>query len=166
MSYIQLMEAQARPHSKIYEMRAKQFATGAEALADSKAVHARLRPVVVPRVTRPQMPPEPVVLPPLPIRRLPHRYILIGNIPPTRFQPKWKTIIHEVAVAHSVFFAEIVGHARSYPIVAARQEAYYRLRTELGMSFPEIGRRMGGKDHTGVIHGINKHKAKLEAAGL
>lgn len=164
MSYMALMEAQARPHSKIYQMPAKEFATGAEALADSQAVRARLRPVVVSRYVRPAPVPEPVRPPPQAIRRSPHQYILIGNIAPTRFEPKWKTIVYEVAKAHLVSFSDIVGHARSYPIVAARQEAYYRLRTELGLSFPEIGRRMGGKDHTGVMHGFNKHKGQLDAA--
>ena len=41
----------------------------------------------------------------------------------------------------------------------------YRMKTETTMSLPKIGDRLGGKDHTTVLYGIRKHKAKMEAAG-
>jgi hypothetical protein len=42
------------------------------------------------------------------------------------------------------------------------------MRTEilvggLPMSFPAIGRRFGGMDHTSVMHGFRKHEANLNA---
>jgi chromosomal replication initiation ATPase DnaA len=33
----------------------------------------------------------------------------------------------------------------------------YRLRTETGLSFPQIGLRLGGRDHSTVIHGVKTH---------
>lgn len=75
--------------------------------------------------------------------------------------PLWKTIVREVAAKHDFTVSEIIGSCRARELVAARQEAFFRLRTETTMSLPMIGYRMGGKDHTTVINGINKHKARM-----
>lgn len=75
---------------------------------------------------------------------------------------RWKIIVREVCEAHGVSLNDIRSHVREYPIVAARREAMYRLRTETGLSLPEIGRRMGGFDHTTVIHSIGKHKEVMK----
>ena len=37
----------------------------------------------------------------------------------------------------------------------------YLLREELKSSFPFIGRKFGGKDHTTAIHGYNKIKREI-----
>jgi len=74
---------------------------------------------------------------------------------------RWKQIKAEVAKKHSVTLKEMDGPFRNRHIVRARQEACYRMKTETTMSYPEIGRRMGGIDHTTVIHGYRKHAARL-----
>ena len=42
-----------------------------------------------------------------------------------------------------------------------RQIAMYLMREETGASLAEIGARIGGRDHTTVIHGIEKIEARL-----
>lgn len=78
----------------------------------------------------------------------------------------WLEVIDQVCAKHSLTRAELLSSRRDRPLVAARHEAMYRMSKETSMSLPAIGRRMGNKDHTTVLHGIRKHKAKLEAAGL
>ena len=72
-----------------------------------------------------------------------------------------KVIVREVCEKHGVSWLDITSDRRSAPIVRARNEAFYRLRYETPMSFPEIGRLMGGKDHSTVIHGVRRHEATL-----
>jgi chromosomal replication initiation ATPase DnaA len=43
------------------------------------------------------------------------------------------------------------------------------MRTEIvlrgePMSFPEIGRRLGGRDHTSALHGFRMHEKRLREA--
>lgn len=46
----------------------------------------------------------------------------------------------------------------SYP----RHVAMYLCKKHLNLSFPEIGRRFGGKDHTTVLHAVRKIESLLE----
>lgn len=80
---------------------------------------------------------------------------------PAALRKKWRSIVNEVCSARRVSVAEVMGPGRSRYLVDARHEIYYRLRKETVLSLPEIGRRLGGKDHTTVIHGIRRHEAKL-----
>ena len=50
---------------------------------------------------------------------------------------------------------EIKKKTRRANIAMARQVAMYIMRTNVGLSFPSIGRHFG-LDHTTVIHGCNK----------
>jgi hypothetical protein len=77
--------------------------------------------------------------------------------------PQWKRIILETAIAHGVPPVDIMSARRAAPIVAARQEAMWRMRMETTMSTPAIGKRLGGRDHTTVIHGVRKHAERMEA---
>lgn len=46
-----------------------------------------------------------------------------------------------------------------------RQRAMYVARTMLGRSYPDLGRRFGGRDHTTVLHAVNHigHLIKTDA---
>jgi chromosomal replication initiator protein len=39
----------------------------------------------------------------------------------------------------------------------------YLLREELGLSLVEIGQRLGGRDHTTVLHGVDKVEEQLRS---
>lgn len=51
---------------------------------------------------------------------------------------------------------DIKSPNRSRPLVTARQISMYLVRELTDLSLPEIGRRFGGRDHSTVIHAINK----------
>lgn len=71
----------------------------------------------------------------------------------------WKRILREVSSSSLIHVRDILGKSRSKPIVAARQETCYRMVTELNMSYPAVGRRMG-LDHSTVLHSVRKHAEK------
>lgn len=50
----------------------------------------------------------------------------------------------------------ILGADRSRPAARARYAVFYVARTGLGKSSTEIGRAVGGRDHTTVLHGLKR----------
>jgi len=51
---------------------------------------------------------------------------------------------------------EIQGGSRRRPLVTARQIAMYVMRQLTELSYPAIAREFGGRDHTTVIHAVEK----------
>lgn len=72
----------------------------------------------------------------------------------------------DVLAALSEFFSmskeDIEMHTRRHEIVAVRHMIMYILREYGEMSFPAIGRLIGNRDHTTVIHAYNKTKGEVE----
>jgi chromosomal replication initiator protein len=60
---------------------------------------------------------------------------------------------------------EIKGRKRTQKLALARQTSMYLIRTILNLSLTEIGEFFGGKDHTTVIHAIDKIE-KLKHADI
>ncbi len=60
---------------------------------------------------------------------------------------------------------EIKGHGRGRTVVMARQFVMHWARRRTGMSYPQIGRLLGGKDHTSVLHGVRAYVRKRAAMG-
>jgi chromosomal replication initiator protein len=52
--------------------------------------------------------------------------------------------------------AELKGKKRTQKLALARQVSMYLIRTLVGLSLSEIGEFFGGKDHTTVMHAIEK----------
>jgi len=86
------------------------------------------------------------------------RDIVLVSEAPGPFQ--WRHIVEEVIAKHGCTYAQLVGRQRSRELVAARFEAYFRLSEETTLSLPQIGRMLGGKDHTSVLHGIRKYRER------
>lgn len=84
----------------------------------------------------------------------------------TETVPKWKAIAAEVADKAGISLAALVSKSRRPRVVHARQEACYRIHTETTLSMNQIAAKFGYCDHSVVHHCINKHKERLEAAGL
>jgi chromosomal replication initiator protein len=61
-----------------------------------------------------------------------------------------------VARHYNVSRQELVSNRRTRVIVKPRQIAMYLSKTLTPRSFPEIGRRFGGRDHTTVLHAVRK----------
>ena len=73
-----------------------------------------------------------------------------------------KKIIQAVAEFYDLREKEIISSSRKKEIVKPRQIAMYLLREELKSSFPFIGRKFGGKDHTTAIYAFEKISKELE----
>jgi chromosomal replication initiator protein len=67
-----------------------------------------------------------------------------------------KKIIQIVSEFYDLKEKEILSSSRKKEIVKPRQIAMFLLRKELKNSYPFIGRKFGGKDHTTAIHAYEK----------
>jgi len=73
-----------------------------------------------------------------------------------------KNVIKTVAEFYDISEKELLDRSRKKEIVKPRQIIMYLLREELKNSFPFIGMKIGGRDHTTVIHACEKIKKELE----
>lgn len=67
-----------------------------------------------------------------------------------------KEIIKIVSKFYDIPTSALIGPKRARPIVTPRQYAMYLLKNDLGVSYVEIGRLFGGRDHTTVMHAVEK----------
>ena len=67
-----------------------------------------------------------------------------------------KAIIDATASMFDFSVEELTGQSRRRPLVTARQVAMYVFRELTDFSYPMIGREFGGRDHTTVIHAVEK----------
>lgn len=65
-------------------------------------------------------------------------------------------IIKNICGFYNIKETIIKGPKRNAPIVRARQIAMFVLKKELELSFVEIGNILGGRDHTTIMHGVEK----------
>lgn len=63
---------------------------------------------------------------------------------------------------YNVSKQEMVSNRRTRTIVKPRQIAMFLAKTMTPRSFPEIGRRFGGRDHTTVLHAVRKIENLLD----
>jgi hypothetical protein len=88
----------------------------------------------------------------------------VPSEPPVPPKKTLKAITLEVARKHRMPVKDILSSRRSRPIVAARHEVFWRCWKETALSLPQIGRLLGGKDHTTVLHGLRKHEERMKEA--
>ena len=74
----------------------------------------------------------------------------------------FKHIIKSVAEFYDISEKELMDRSRKKEIVKPRQVAMFLLREELKNSFPSIGTKIGGRDHTTAIHAYEKIKKEIE----
>ena len=70
-------------------------------------------------------------------------------------------ILEEVSRQYKVSTADLLGRSRSKTIALARQVAMYLLIYELELSPTEVGRLLGNRDHSTVIHGAGKINGEI-----
>lgn len=70
-------------------------------------------------------------------------------------------IIREIHKFYQIPIEDLLGKKRTKEVVMPRQVTMYLLRHEANLSFPEIGRVMGGKDHSTIMHGCNKVESDI-----
>ena len=67
-------------------------------------------------------------------------------------------IVRKVSQYYNIDERSIYEKTRKKEVVKPRQIIMYLLREEFGVSFPLIGDKLGGRDHTTVIHSCEKIK--------
>jgi Bacterial dnaA protein helix-turn-helix len=65
-------------------------------------------------------------------------------------------IVEVVAGHFGLTEAAITGKGRANAVTRPRQITMYLCRQHTTLSFPDIGRAIGGKDHTTAIHGVRR----------
>ncbi len=83
----------------------------------------------------------------------------------SRRQVRPETIVETVARYYHVSEDELRGRQRDKRVLFPRQIATYLLREETKLSLLEIGRLMGGRDHTTVLHSVEKIATETAAGG-
>lgn len=74
-------------------------------------------------------------------------------------------VIVDVAVERGVTVDKVKHGGRARGLVAIRHEAAWRCRQlKPTLSYPEIGRALGGMDHSSVIYAVRRHQRRLDAA--
>jgi chromosomal replication initiator protein len=73
-----------------------------------------------------------------------------------------KDIVHIIATHYGISEEVIYEKTRRREIVRARQVAMYILREDFNISYPLIGQKLGGRDHTTVIHSHLKIRDDLK----
>ena len=88
------------------------------------------------------------------------------NLIKNNIKPKKNVSIKDVVKAVTNFYnideQSIYDKTRRKEIVHARQIVMFMLREDYNISYPMIGQKLGGKDHTTVIHSCMKVKNDLK----
>ncbi|HPS21476.1 MAG TPA: chromosomal replication initiator protein DnaA [Candidatus Paceibacterota bacterium] len=90
----------------------------------------------------------------------------VKNLLKNNIRPKKNVAIKDVVKTVSDYYnieeASIYEKTRRKEIVRARQVVMFLLREDFNVSYPLIGQKLGGKDHTTVIHSYLKIKSDLK----
>jgi chromosomal replication initiator protein len=78
-------------------------------------------------------------------------------------EPGIDEVITTTAREFGIEVKELLAKTRRPTAVIARQVAMYLSRKLTGHSLLEIGRRFGGRDHTTVLHAVEKIESRLES---
>tara|TARA_B100001540_G_scaffold27932_1_gene23581 strand:+ start:8657 stop:10054 length:1398 start_codon:yes stop_codon:yes gene_type:complete len=79
---------------------------------------------------------------------------LINSNQPLPVTPE--VILSKTAEMYGFSIDELIGGSRRRPLVTARQIAMYIFRELTELSYPAIAKEFGGRDHTTVIHAVDK----------
>jgi chromosomal replication initiator protein len=81
---------------------------------------------------------------------------LRGVLPKSETATTVEDIQRAVCEYYSIRLADLKSHRRHRAVSFPRMVAMYLCRQRLGTSFPELGDRFGGKDHTTVMSAVRK----------
>ncbi len=78
------------------------------------------------------------------------------NVPYRKTSPQ--VVLKSVADFYNISLPDLTKRSRKKEVVKPRQVSMYLLREEIKLSFPDIGQKLGGRDHSTVIHACEKIK--------
>lgn len=100
------------------------------------------------------------------LKNKPLSLVEVKNLLKNNMRPKKnmaiKDVVKIVAEYYKLEELSIYEKTRKKEIVKARQIVMYLLREDFNVSYPLIGQKLGGKDHTTVIHSCLKIKTDLK----
>ncbi|PIR02819.1 MAG: chromosomal replication initiator protein DnaA [Candidatus Portnoybacteria bacterium CG09_land_8_20_14_0_10_44_13] len=88
--------------------------------------------------------------------------ILSSVIAPPRKLISYKNIIKAVSEFYDITTSDLTTKCRRREIVWPRQITMFLMREELKNSYPFIGEKLGGKDHTTVMYACEKLNKEIE----
>ena len=74
-------------------------------------------------------------------------------------------IFEQVAMFYALTVGDLMAKNRTKKVALARQVAMYLLIYELELSPTQVGRMLGGRDHSTVIHGAGKINGEVNENG-
>jgi chromosomal replication initiator protein len=77
-----------------------------------------------------------------------------------------KDIVKMVSDFYNIDEDSIYNKTRRKEVVKPRQVVMYMLREDFNISFPSIGEKLGGRDHTTVIHSYEKVKEDIKTSPI
>lgn len=97
------------------------------------------------------------------VRKIPISNEIVENALGQGMEPGLKKVrstpgeaIEAVSKYYQVGKRHLLGESRARPIARPRQILMYLLRTHLGIPLEEVGKVVGGRDHTTVMHAVEK----------
>jgi chromosomal replication initiator protein len=72
------------------------------------------------------------------------------------------SIIEAVARFHNIRSPDITGNKRTRTLTRPRHIAMFLARRHTNLSFPELGREFGGRDHSTIQHGCRKVEKEIK----
>lgn len=66
-----------------------------------------------------------------------------------------------IAATYGLSVEELLGPARHKSVSHARQHAMWLMRQQPHLSLPQIGRFLGGRDHTTILHGVRRYEQRM-----
>lgn len=87
---------------------------------------------------------------------------IIKNIEKPKKNISVKDVVKIISEFYNIDESSIYEKTRKMEIVKPRQVIMFILREDLGISYPSIGEKLGGRDHTTVIHSCEKIKNEMK----
>lgn len=82
-------------------------------------------------------------------------------VAPPRIFVNTKHVIRKVAAYFGIHVSHLIGQNRRSGIVWPRHVACYLCHEVLRRSYPEIGRAMGGRDHTTILNSVRQVRKRI-----
>jgi chromosomal replication initiation ATPase DnaA len=87
------------------------------------------------------------------------------NTAPAKIEQPWQIICRLVCAEMQIPMSELKGPTRVAKFMHARHIACWLLRRHANLSFPVIGRRLGGRDHTTIMNSCRRVDEMRERDG-
>ena len=77
-------------------------------------------------------------------------------------RPRMSDMLDRVASHNGLSRSELIAPGRRQHVSVPRQ-AFMAAAIGAGFSYPQVGRFLGGRDHSTIIHGVEAHRRRYAA---